>query len=167
MDYENLQQRIDVLKTVYGAMHEHIRTNEALENRVAFSVGTLFMLFTAFVLKENIHPNLVGKAIIASMILLITIVTVAFIMNNNNRIRYQCKIVVRVEKAFGLYEKGCFISWKEDADIQEIDKEEGLFPKDAKNWGLKQKRLFLFPHVLGVIFSGIAAITSLFMELSK
>lgn len=165
MNYENMQQKIDVLKTVYGAMHEHIRTNEALENRVAFSVGTLFMLFTAFVLKENIHPNLVGKAIIASMILLIAIVTVAFIMNNNNRIKYQCKIVVRVEKAFGFYENKLFIDWQGDDEV--YDKSDGLFPKDAKNWGLKQKRLFLFPHILGVIFSGIAAITSLFMELSK
>jgi len=35
-------------------MHKHIQDNEALENKVSFSVGTLFLLFAAFLLKESI-----------------------------------------------------------------------------------------------------------------
>lgn len=161
MNYENDQQKTDVLKAVYGTMHEHIRANEAFENRVAFSVGTLFVLFTAFVLRENLHPNYTGKMIIASMILAIVIVTIIFIKNNNDRIKYQCRIVVRIEEALRLYENKCFVDRGEDAPS------EGLFPDDAKEWGVKQKRLFLLPHVLGVLFSGIAAIASLFIELSR
>lgn len=163
MNYENNQEKIDVLKTVYSTMHEHIRANEAFENRVAFSVGTLFMLFTAFVLKENLHPNFMGKMIIASMIFAIVAVTIAFIKNNNNRIKYQCRIVVRIEEVFGLYNNVCF-----SLDVQNSSGQnstESLFPTDAKEWGQKQNRLFLFPHFLGVIFSGIAAIASLFIEL--
>jgi hypothetical protein len=157
MNYENVQQKIDVLKTVYGAMHEHIRANEAFENRVAFSVGTLFMLFTAFVLRENIHPNFIGKMVIASMILAIVIATIMFIKNNNDRIKYQCRIVVNIEKAFGFYNNNCF-------DIGNMTQ---LLPEDAKEWGIKQKRLFLFPHVLGVVFSGVSAIVSLFIDLPR
>ena len=158
MNYENIQQKIDVLKTVYGSMHEHIGANEAFENRVAFSVGTLFMLFTAFVLRENLHPNYIGKMIISSTIVAIVAVTILFIKNNNDRIRYQCRIVVNIEKAFGLYRDKCFLD--EEGMTQ-------LFPEDAKEWGIKQKRLFLIPHVLGVIFSGIAAVSSLFIEIPK
>ena len=118
------------------------------------------MLFTAFVLRENIHPNYTGKIIIAAMIIAIVISTIIFIINNNNRIKYQCRIVVRIEEAFGLYKNGCFIELANSS-------QGGIFPDDAKEWGVEQKRLFLLPPILGVIFSGISAISSIFIELSK
>jgi hypothetical protein len=165
MKYENSQQKIDVLKTVYGTMHEHIRANEAFENRVAFSVGTLFILFTAFVLREHLNPDQIEKSIIALMIFAIAVVTIIFLMNNNKRIKAQCRIVVRIEKTLGLYEPNYFID-----DIHESERRcipPQVFPNEAMDWGDKKNRLLLLPHILGVAFAASAAIASIFVQLPK
>lgn len=163
MTYENMQEKTDVLIAVYENIHKHIRKNEALENKVSFSVGALFMLFAAFLLKEHIPLSGLLKTILGMMILSMCLSALYFLHQINGRIKSQCRLIVRIETTFGLYEPNHFLK-----NIPQRDKVRfptQVFPDQFSDWGEKQRRLFAFPHTLGIVFSAMAAITSLFVDL--
>lgn len=163
MTYENLQAKTDVLVSVYENIHKHIRKNEALENKVSFSVGALFMLFAAFLIKEHVQLNEISKVIIGIMIFSMGASALYFLYQINKRIKSQCRLIVRIETTFGLYEPNHFLE-----DIKERNRARfptQVFPDQYSDWGEKQRGLFIFPHALGIIFSAAAATTSLFVEL--
>jgi len=97
------------------------------------------------------------------MIAAICILTGTFLYDINRRIKTQCRMIVRIEKIFGLYEEHYFTNQIPEKDRKCIPPT--VFPNEASDWGEKQNRLFLYPHILGVIFSAIAAISSLFITL--
>lgn len=163
MTYENLQIKSDVLISVYENIHKHIRKNEALENKVSFSIGALFMLFAAFLIKEHVQLNEISKVIIGIMIFSMGASALYFLYQINKRIKSQCRLIVRIETTFGLYEPNHFLK-----DVPEENRARfptQVFPDNFSDWGEKQRGLFAFPHALGIIFSAAAAITSLFAEL--
>lgn len=163
MTYENLQAKTDVLISVYENIHEHIRKNEAFENKVSFSVGALFMLFAAFLIKEHVQLNEISKVIIGTMIFSMGVSALYFLYQINKRIKSQCKLIVRIETTFGLYEPNYFLEGVKERSRVRFPTQ--VFPDQFSDWGEEQRRLFAFPHALGIVFSAAAAIASLFFEL--
>lgn len=163
MTYENLQAKTDVLMSVYENIHKHIRKNEALENKVSFSVGALFMLFAAFLLKEQIPLDNFWKLVLGTMIISMAMSALYFLYEIHERIKTQCKMIVNIEKTFGLYESYWFTNHLSEQDRKCIPTQ--VFENNLSNWGEKRRRLLVLPHALGIIFSAAAAITSLFVEL--
>lgn len=162
MNNEENQQKTDVLISVYENIHHHIRENEALENKVSFSVGALFMLFAAFLLKEHIVLTGNWKIILAIMIFSMALSALFFLYKINLRIKSQCKLIVRIETTFGLYEPNYFL--KEIPEVRRARFPTQVFPDQFSDWGEKQRRLLALPHALGVVFAALAAISSLFVD---
>jgi hypothetical protein len=121
------------------------------------------MLFAAFLIKEHVQLDEISKLILGIMIFSMGASALYFLYQINKRIKSQCILVVRIETTFGLYEPNHF--------LEDIPKEKKVrfptqvFPDRFSDWGEKQRGLFAFPHALGIVFSAIAAITSLFIEL--
>ncbi len=166
MNYDNSQQKIDVLKAVYSELHQHVRASESFENKIAFSVSTLLIIFSGFMIKENISMNIYEIYSLSFFVTLVSAMTVWFLVNNNRRIKFQCTIIVNVEKSFLLYKNGIFLT-AEDRSNQTEDRSnqtqsvDYIFPESAMMWGKNQDRLLLKPHIVSVVLSGVGALLSL------
>ena len=164
MEAYNSQQKLDILKTVYQELHHSWQTVQAFENKIAFSFSTILLIFAAFVLKGEYELS--GRTVIgaAAFAVAVTSVGVWFLIRNGDLIRVICRMIVRIEQIFGLHHENVFITKREVDALGHIPfPEPTVYPKEVQTWGMNYRWQSITPHIVGVIFSGIAAVLALLL----
>ena len=164
MESYSPQQKLDILKTVYHELHNSRLTVTAFENKIAFSFSTILLVFAAFILKGEY--KLYGRTVLiaAAFIVAVTGVAVWFLIRNGDLIRVICRMILRIEEILGLHNENVFITKKEVDSLGGIPfPEPTVFPKEVREWGMNYRWQSVTPHVVGVAFSGLAAVLSLLL----
>jgi outer membrane protein OmpA-like peptidoglycan-associated protein len=143
--------QINLITSAYSELHGEVRANQSLEHKISFSVGGLFILFAAIVLRRQLafitnYQNYEG---ISFFIIVISLITMWFLVTNMKEMQWQCQRIVSCEKAMGMYRYGEFL------------KDERIFPIEGMEWGKKGLVFNSFPFLLGVGSSAAAAIIAL------
>lgn len=147
-------QKKDFLVAVYSEFHAQIRSNLDIENKVAFGVSALFMVFAAFVLRKQfgsipLHESLAIAVFIAAA----ATITIRYLIKNSEQIRWQSHRIVEFKHIMGLYEIGSYVAGKP------------ALPDEAKNWAkTDDDRFNSKQYVFGVLLATLAAISSLMVD---
>ncbi len=157
------EQKLNILKMVYQQLHVSRRDVASFENKLAFSFSTLFLVFTALVLKGAF--KLENSSVIAAVIFiaLATVLAIFFLVQNGKLIRVICRMIVRIEQIVGLHADNVYITKEQVAKLADVPFPEAcVFPQNVQTWGMSTKWQSLTPHIFTVICSGVAAILAVY-----
>jgi hypothetical protein len=156
----NPDQKIRFLLDLLGQMHSHRKFNEELEHKVAFAVTALLIGLAAYVVKGEYVLSVAVRGSLAGFSFFMTLLTIWFLLRNGSRVRIQCKMIVRIEQALGLYEENLYISPERlEKAGNKPHKEATIYPPEAQKYGEGDWALVLTPHILVVLFAGVIACT--------
>jgi len=154
----NPEQKIKFLLDLLGQQHSNRRANEELEHKVAFAVTALLIGLAAYVVKGEYVLNVMVRNSLAFFSIFMTLLTIWFLHRNGARVRFQCKIIVRIEQALGLYDENLYISSERvEKAGNKPHKEATIHPLEAQKYGEGDWSLLLTPHILVVLFAGLIA----------
>lgn len=144
----NPEQKIKFLLDLLGQMHSHRKFNEELEHKVAFAVTALLIGLAAYVVKGEYVLNSMARNSLAVFSLSMTLLTIWFLLRNGSRVRVQCKMIVRIEQALGLYEENLYISSERvEKGGNKPHKEATIYPLEAQKYGEGDWALLRTPHI--------------------
>ena len=130
------EQKIRFLSELLGQMHSHRKFNEELEHKVAFAVTALLIGLAAYVVKGEYILSLTVRVSLAGFSFFMMLLTIWFLLRNGSRVRVQCKMIVRIEQALGLYEENLYISPERfEKAGNKPHKEATIFPLEAQKYG--------------------------------
>jgi hypothetical protein len=159
------EQKIKVLLELLGQMQSNRKDNEELEHKVAFAVTTLLIGLAAYVVKGDYVMTTTARGSLAFFSISISLLTIWFLLRNASRIRIQCKLIVRIEQALGLYEENLYISSEQVSKVGNRPyKEATIYPHEAQKYGEGDWALLLTPHILVILFAGVVACTVVLMD---
>jgi len=154
----NPEQKIRFLLELLGQMHSNRKFNEELEHKVSFAVTALLILLAAYVVKGEYVLSATVRGSLAGFSIFMTLITIWFLLRNGSRVRVQCKMIVRIEQALGLYEENLYISPERcEKAGNKPHKEATIYPIAAQKYGEGDWALVLTPHILVVLFAGVIA----------
>ena len=157
-DNLNREQRMKFLLDLLGQMQSNRKVNEELEHKVAFAVTALLIGLAAYVVKGEYVLNIRVRTSLALFSIAMTLLTIWFLLRNGARVRFQCKVIVRIEQALGLYDENLFMSSErvKKAGYKPY-REATIYPLEAQKYGEGDWALVLTPHILVVLFAGLIA----------
>ena len=161
MHQYNQEQKIDLLKTVYDQVHKSRRDKESLERKVSFGASALFLGLASLRIKGsfNIPEGNEWKMLMA--ILMVMGMTVAILILNAKTIQQWCRMIVRIEQIFGLYDSTIYISKEKVSLFNKIPSEDDtVFPEKVMHWGGGGRLQSINIHIVIVVLTSIIAMVS-------
>lgn len=167
MKFNKEEVRFEVLKLIFSELHTSRRTREELENRVAFGFSTVFLGLAALsvgTLSGTLASNVTTRMMLSLLVILAMVLTSAFLQRNANLIRINCRAIVKVEQALGLYRDGEFL---DDCELEDL----GSLPyaglsvlkRDMAKWGQDDRWQTRWGHMGAILVSGLASILAIWL----
>ncbi len=155
------EEKLDILKQVYHELHNSRRRDESFENKIAFSFGTLFLLFAGIVLKGGFQLEGITTYCAVFLVIAATIVACWFLIRNGRLIRIICRMIVRIEQVLGLHSDDTYISQQELKVMgYQPFPDARIFPKEVERWGMSTRWQAVTPHLIIVISAGLTALVA-------
>jgi len=160
-------EKLHILTTVYNQLHDVRRDYERMENKVSFSVSALFLAVTTYIIKGDFKPDISIRLSLAVFVIVITILSLWYLLGNSRNIRGTCRLIVKAEALLGLYENDQFYE-PSGGDLPDKREESissnGFFEERMKAWGQNDRWLSLTPHLIAVMFSCLVSTIVIFLN---
>lgn len=156
------ERSFEVLRVVFVELHSSIRALEALEHKVAFGLSTGLLAVAAFLMRGGYKPERPQLAVAIFLIVVLVGFGAGFLLRNSRLIKMNCRMIVRIEQIFGLYEVGKYIQPEQVEMLEYIPfGEASVFPPEVMLWGMDNRWQSVTGHTAMVVLSGVGAVAAL------